>query len=467
MEKFLQRENLQITRLFALKNPLVDIIYVCPFDLSSEIVGYYTKVLEIGNIEHPETRFTVVLPENAAKLPCYMSTSTLLLYSAKTIKKIKTMVKGKQAYIVPGVVSQDDVKLSIALGVPIMSGEPQKAQLYSSKSGCRRIFNLADVPIPIGTYDIYHENEFEISLTKLILSHIHIDTWVFKIDDENSGRGIAWLEVPSIKMIKELRRAKFEANERLIETVQQQLHKELPLKAKLAMPSLYKNWADYIKEFCKSGGLIEAQPNCPTSAINSPSVAFFIEPDGQIEVLGSFDRFTARPFVNGGCIYPQTSLPNINLSTICKAIGDSLYQKGIIGHITVDLLAFPFPAGTASHPLFWGIDISCWLTDCASTCMFFDFLMVSLIKKLHLVGREAGPADRTVHHRPERGGRGRTECCGNGKVGPSRAPGLRILQVPQPPRTLHHPIQDLLPHVQSRVHILRPREETGRDVCAV
>lgn len=375
MEKFIQRENIQITRLFALKNPLVDIIYVCPFDLSPEIIGYYTKVLEIGNIEHPETRFTIILPDKANKLPCYMSTSTLLLYSPKTIKKMKSMIKGKQAYIVPGVVAQDDIKLSIALGVPILSGEPQKVQLYSSKSGCRRIFNLADVPIPIGTYDIYHENEFEISLTKLILSHIHIDTWVFKIDDENSGRGIAWLEVSNLKIVKDLRRQKFEANEKLIENVQQQLHKELPNKAKLAMPTLYRTWGDYIREFCKAGGVIEAQPNCPNSAINSPSVSFLIEPDGKIEVIGSFDRFSARPFINGGCVYPQTSLPNINLSTICKAIGDALYTKGILGYITVDLLSFPFPSASATHPLFWGIDINCWLTDYAATCIFFDFLM--------------------------------------------------------------------------------------------
>lgn len=375
MEKFMQRENLQITRLFALKNPLVDIIYVCPFDLSQEIIGYYTKVLEIGNIESPETRFTIILPDKVHKLPCYMSTSTLLLYSPKTIKKIRSLIKSKCAYIVPGIASQDDIKLSIALGVPILSGEPQKTQLYSSKSGCRRIFDLADVPIPIGAYDIYHENEFEISLTKLILSHIHIDNWVFKIDDENGGRGIAWLDVGAIRLVKDLRRSKFDTNEKLIETLQQQIHRELPSKAKMAMPSLFKSWSDYIKEFCKTGGVIEAQPNCSASSISSPSFSFLIEPNGNIELIGSFDRFAVRPFVNGGCSYPQTSLANFNFSTICKAVGDALYQKDIIGHVTVDLLAFPFPSANATHPLFWGVDVNCWLTDCAAACVFFDFLM--------------------------------------------------------------------------------------------
>ena len=36
------------------------------------------------------------------------------------------MIKGKQAYIVPGSISTDDIKLSIRLAIPILSGEPQK-----------------------------------------------------------------------------------------------------------------------------------------------------------------------------------------------------------------------------------------------------------------------------------------------------------------------------------------------------
>lgn len=40
----------------------------------------------------------------------------------------------------PGVVNDNDVKLSIALAVPIMCGEPEKTNLYSTKSGAKRIF---------------------------------------------------------------------------------------------------------------------------------------------------------------------------------------------------------------------------------------------------------------------------------------------------------------------------------------
>lgn len=48
MEKFLQKENGQLSRIFATgKDPNVDIIYVCPYQMTPEVLGYYMKILEI------------------------------------------------------------------------------------------------------------------------------------------------------------------------------------------------------------------------------------------------------------------------------------------------------------------------------------------------------------------------------------------------------------------------------------
>ena len=77
------------------------------------------------------------------------------------------------------------------------------------------------------------------------------------------------------------------------------------------MPSLFKNWREFIEAFCKVGGVIEAAPNCSSSELHGPSIAFFIEPDGNVDVVGSFDRFESRQFINAGCSFPQTSLPNM------------------------------------------------------------------------------------------------------------------------------------------------------------
>ena len=122
---------------------------------------------------------------------------------------------------------------------------------------------------------------------------------------------------------------------------------------------------------------------CPSNMLASPSIAFFIEPDGNVELIGSFDKFAAKEYINAGCFFPQTSLPQMNLMTISKAIGGVLYDKGVMGHVTIDLVSFPDPAQLAvvdqqkqqPHPLFWAVDINCGLSDYATVCLFFDILM--------------------------------------------------------------------------------------------
>ena len=96
-------------------------------------------------------------------------------------------------------------------------------------------------------------------------------------------------------------------------------------------------------------------------------------------LIGSIDRFAAREYQNAGCMFPQQSLPNMNMMTISKSLGEVLYSKGIFGHVTVDLVSFPDPTSPQSHPLFWAVDLNCGLTDYATACFFFDFLMVRII----------------------------------------------------------------------------------------
>jgi hypothetical protein len=131
-------------------------------------------------------------------------------------------------------VSEADIKLSIALAVPILCGEPEKTNLYSTKSGAKRIFQQADVPTPISAYDIYDRNEFTKSLAKLIAHNLFVNTWLFKIDDEINGRGHASLNVETVKTVMELRKRKVEMTEDVIEKIQEVVKKVIAKKVKIA-----------------------------------------------------------------------------------------------------------------------------------------------------------------------------------------------------------------------------------------
>jgi hypothetical protein len=73
--------------------------------------------------------------------------------------------------------------------------EPELSYLYSTKSGSKRIFKSSDVSIPFGEYDIYNTKHLIESLAKLIIEHIDIQRWIFKIDDYFDGLGIAYCDI--------------------------------------------------------------------------------------------------------------------------------------------------------------------------------------------------------------------------------------------------------------------------------
>ena len=84
----------------------------------------------------------------------------------------------------------------------------------------------------------------------------------------------------------------------------------------------------------------------------SPSISFIVEPDGEVQLIGSVDRFAAKEYINSGCFYPQQPLPNMNMQTVYNSINKVLYDKGVIRHITLDLVSFPDSSSPNSHPLF-------------------------------------------------------------------------------------------------------------------
>lgn len=374
MEKCNVRQNLQISRLFALQDSQVDVIYISAVEVATDLVKLYSKVLEVGEVQRAESRFHIITPETGNRLPPHVSVTSALLYSPKALKRIRTLVRNRTAYIVPGVMSKDELEVSLLLNLPILGGDPFKSALYSTKSGSRRIFAAANMPTGPGAYDLYDEQEFFNTLTSLTLGNTDVHTWVFKIDDEFGGRGHAKLEVGRVKLLATLRTERRSATEEEQQLLYKRLRRMVETKARIAMPSLYPTWKAFMSEFVRSGGVIEAAPPCAAVHVKSSCVCFCVEPDGQVTLLGAYDKLNGRDCVTSAYFFPQQSLPNVNLKLVTAAIGGALYAQGLIGHAKVDIVSFP-NSKESKFPLFWTVDLSLQHTDVAASSLLFNFLM--------------------------------------------------------------------------------------------
>mmetsp|Transcript_22620 Transcript_22620/g.44816 ORF Transcript_22620/g.44816 Transcript_22620/m.44816 type:complete len:1178 (+) Transcript_22620:87-3620(+) len=373
------RQNQQLTRLCEAADPDVDIIYITPFDLNPEIQQYYMKLLEVGGVNDVSSRIKIMTPENYDRLPEHFSLAKLVLYSPRLLKRIRQAIRGRPAYIVPCELGPEDLQLAVHLNLPILSPEPDVAALFGSKSGSKRIFAAAEVPSPPGAHDIFDEDDFYSFFAKLIVDHLDCARWLFKIDNEYGGRGIAYFDTAQVKIISIVRREKQNHSVRwklpeIISAAQNRiargLREFLPTKATLAVPSAWDNkWENYAQAYFRWGGVIEA---CPAYTIGSPSVNIFIEPDGTVTVPSSHDQLFSSPYVFCGATFPSTG-PCDMLHNMAIAIGRACFKEGIIGHAGVDFVMY-FDSAADCHRL-WVVDLNLRMTQTQASFMLFDFLM--------------------------------------------------------------------------------------------
>ena len=101
------------------------------------------------------------------------------------MKRLKRLIKNKEAYIVGGVPTTEDIRLSDLLNIPYY-GCVDESRKITGSNGINFMGNIG-LPIPLGITGITDENDLYKEWIPLILSNRDIDTWIFKIDHESEG----------------------------------------------------------------------------------------------------------------------------------------------------------------------------------------------------------------------------------------------------------------------------------------
>uniref|UniRef100_A0A4W4F863 IQCH-like ATP-grasp domain-containing protein n=1 Tax=Electrophorus electricus TaxID=8005 RepID=A0A4W4F863_ELEEL len=368
-------QNTQMGRLCDIRDENVEVIYVCPVLLGEDLLHYYTQLLGLqGSVQSGEPtapptssarRFTILTPEAHQHFPNHrMCVSTLLMYSPRTLRRIRALILGRRAYLVGGVPHTDDLAVADELDVPLLGPEPAVAQLYGTKSGARRIFSSAGVTVPPGHGDIYTLQQLYECLAQLMTAHLEVQRWLFKLDGEFGTRGTAYCDVCHVSIrpwaLQQYRRHGPQrwilawAQEPVFLKFLEAVPALLASHAKPFNTSCYPTWACFLEHFLQKGGVIEAYP--PSDSVTSLTADLLVEPGGEVQVLSCGDQLHGPGALQvAGCSVPQTSVCPDALHSICMRVGRVCQQHQILGHLSVDLVTFLEP-GTPEQQV-WAVDL--------------------------------------------------------------------------------------------------------------
>ncbi|KAG1656325.1 hypothetical protein FOA52_006656 [Chlamydomonas sp. UWO 241] len=146
----LATEAAQLARLCDLAEPLTEVLLLMPGPPDPDVMHYWDKILQVGGVDSPSSRYRVVWPANHARLPSHMGTTAKILSSPATMKRLRSAVSGRLAYMVPGLVGDEEVDLCVQLGVPLLAPAPTTAAALGRKSGARVLLADAGVIVPPG-----------------------------------------------------------------------------------------------------------------------------------------------------------------------------------------------------------------------------------------------------------------------------------------------------------------------------
>ncbi|NXT68699.1 IQCH protein, partial [Chaetops frenatus] len=375
------QQNLQMGRLCDILDANVDVIYICPLALSEELLQYYNKLLGLqaavrsGNPEDMadlQDRFKILTPEAINSFPeHHMCLATVLKYSPRTLHRLQVLLQGKDAFVVGGVPHLDDLAVADELQVPLLGSEPAVAQLYSSKSGSKRIFASAGVPTPPGEWDIHSREQLLGALSQLILDNLEVQRWLFKVDEERGGNGTAFCDVIShLECYPWIQRecqghgpevwSKSQARELALVKISQELPGLLAQHVQPVNEKRFPTWEKFLQTFLTQGGVIEAFPF--STSITNLTVDLLIEPTGEMTLLSSGDQLHAEgPLRSSGTTIPQRSVDPEVLKVLCWKIGEACKSKGVLGYFSVDFVAFTHPQTREQQV--WATDLDLCYSD--------------------------------------------------------------------------------------------------------
>jgi pheganomycin biosynthesis PGM1-like protein/ATP-grasp domain-containing protein len=295
--------------LIRLRNPQAHMVYVTSQPIHPLILEYYFQLLVGIPASHARSRLTLLCAHDASP----RSLTEKILERPRLIQRIRYGISNpSRAFMTVFNSTPLERKLAVLLGIPLNGVDPQLTGL-GTKSGSRKLFREAGVPLPEGIEDLRSEEDIVAALDTLRERRPGIRRAVLKLDDSFSGEGNAIFRYPKSSWRGAIRDA----------------------LAGLAF-SVPTEPDHYRRKFSEMGGIVEEFLDYPEWA--SPSVQLRIDPQGEVVLLSTHDQILggAANQVYQGCRFPAAEPYRRRIQEAARRVGEALAQRGVVSRFGID-----------------------------------------------------------------------------------------------------------------------------------
>jgi len=300
--------------LIRLRNPRARMVYVTSQPIHPVILEYYLQFLAGIPASHARSRLTLLCADDASP----RSLTEKILERPRLIERIRAGIMDPQrAYLTVFNSTPLERKLAVLLGIPLNGCDPQLASL-GTKSGSRKAFREAGVPLPEGFEDLHTLHDIGEALAQLRVLRPGIRRAVVKLDESFSGEGNALFRYPES-----------DSRAAIPESLQQ---------VEFAVPQ--ETSESYFDKFAKMGGIVEEFIEAEEK--HSPSAQLRIGPRGEVLLISTHDQILggASGQVFLGCRFPARDEYRVTIQDASLKIGKVLAAHGVVSRFGVDFLAY-------------------------------------------------------------------------------------------------------------------------------
>ncbi|HEY1252690.1 MAG TPA: peptide ligase PGM1-related protein [Thermoanaerobaculia bacterium] len=296
--------------LIRLRNPQARMVYVTSEPIHPLILEYYFQLLAGIPASHARSRLTLLCAYDSSP----RSLTEKILERPRLIQRIRYGIADpSRAFMTVFNSTPLERKLAVLLGIPLNGVDPALTRL-GTKSGGRKLFREAGVPLPAGSEDLRSQDDVLAALVELKDRHPRTKRAVLKFDDSFSGEGNAIFTYPKVSWRGAIRDG----------------------LNRLAFSVPNETTEGYYRKFAEMGGIVEEYLEFPRSA--SPSVQLRIDPQGEVVLLSTHDQILGGPSnqVYLGCRFPAAEPYRRQIQSAARAVGASLAARGVVSRFGVD-----------------------------------------------------------------------------------------------------------------------------------